>query len=130
LKGHALIDLERYDDAKATLRHGLEIAPMNPSLWNELGAILQLEKNWPEAAKAYAAAESGARLFADPQARGANGPLTRALRGQGYVLIQTGELKKAEKLYRRCLKLDPHDDVARRELAHIATLKAEKRRRL
>lgn len=129
LKGYALIDLERYDDAKATLQHGLEIAPMNPSLWNELGAILQLEKNWPEAASAYAAAESGARLFADLQEREVNRFLTRALRGQGYVLIETGELGKAEKLYRRCLKLDPQDDVAKRELAYIATLKAEKKKR-
>jgi Flp pilus assembly protein TadD len=128
LKGYALIDLERYDDAKAVLRHGLEIAPMNPSLWNELGAILQLEKNWPEAARAYVQAENGAKLFADPDAKTVNNLLTRALRGQGYVLIETGELKKAEKLYRRCLKLDPHDDVARQELAYIADLKSQKKR--
>ncbi|MBK6672286.1 MAG: tetratricopeptide repeat protein [Proteobacteria bacterium] len=129
LKGYALIDLERYEDAKSTLRHGIEVAPLNPALWNELGAILQLEKNWPEAARAYEQAESGAKLFADPQGREVNALLTRALRGQGFVLIETGELKKAEKLYRRCLKLDPDDDVAKKELAYIAGLKSQKKKR-
>jgi tetratricopeptide (TPR) repeat protein len=127
LKGYALIDLERYDDAKATLRHGIDIAPLNPALWNELGAILQLEKNWPESLAAFEQAEKGANLTADSGSRQANPLLTRALRGQGYVLIETGDLKKAEKTFRRCLKLDPADNGARDELTYIANLKAQQK---
>jgi len=127
LKGYALIDLERYEEAKATLRHGLEIAPMNPALWNELGAILQLEMNWPEALHAYEQGESNAGLFQGPDRKRVNPLLTRALRGQGYVLIETGELKKAEKIYKRCLKLDPNDALAQKELVFIADLRKQRK---
>jgi tetratricopeptide (TPR) repeat protein len=128
LKGYALIDLERYDDAKAVLRHGLEIAPIDPALWNELGAILQLEKNWPEALHAFKQAETGANMTVDHDSKEVNALLTRALRGQGYALIETGELKKAEKLYKRCLKLDRNDEIAQKELVYIAQLKKQKKK--
>jgi tetratricopeptide (TPR) repeat protein len=129
LKGYALIDLERFDEAKATLRAGIAIAPINPALWNELGAILQLEKNWPEALAAYQQAESGADLVFDDDSKEVNTMLTRALRGQGFVQIEMGDLNKATALFKRCLKLDRNDKGAKQELVYIDSLKAQQKKR-
>jgi tetratricopeptide (TPR) repeat protein len=127
LKGYALIDLERFDEAKVVLRQGTEIAPMHPGLWSELGAILQEEKNWPEALAAFEKAEAAADLGFDKDSKEVNQLLTRALRGQGFALIEMGKLDQAEKLYKRCLKLDPGDDVAKREMAYIKQARKAKK---
>jgi tetratricopeptide (TPR) repeat protein len=92
-------------------------------LWGELGAVMQQEKNWPEALAAYTEAESAAELSYDKDSKQINTPLTRALRGQGYVLIETGKLDEAEQRYQRCLQLDPDDEGAKRELNYIANLR-------
>lgn len=128
LKGYALIDQERYEDAKAVLKRGTEIAPLHPLMWSELGAIYQDEQNWPEALAVYKQAESAAKLAFSGEKGEVNWMLTRALRGQGYVLIETGELKKAQKIYKRVLKLDPADDGAKRELKYIDDMKRSKKK--
>jgi tetratricopeptide (TPR) repeat protein len=128
LKGYALIDQERYDEARAVLKRGTEIAPLHSLMWSELGAIYQLEKNWPEALAAYQQAEKGAELAFTGEDKQVNVLLTRALRGQGFVLIETGELGKAEKLYRRCLQLDPNDAGAKHELKYIDDMKRSKKK--
>jgi tetratricopeptide (TPR) repeat protein len=127
LKGFALIDQEKFEEAKQVLRHGIDIAPKNPWLWNELGAVYQTEMNWPEALSAYVEAAEAADLVYDKNSEDQKRTLTRALRGQGFVLIETGKLKEAEALYRRCLKVDPDDRGAKQELAYIADLRKRAR---
>jgi Flp pilus assembly protein TadD len=41
------------------------------------------------------------------------------MRGMGFVLIERGGLDEAEALFRDCLKLNPDDDHAKKELAYI-----------
>jgi len=122
LKGYALIEAERFDEAKVVLRHGTEVAPMNPLIWNELGAVLQLEEDWPAALHAFEQGAVAAELVFDDASGEVNTYLTRALRGQGYVLIETGKLDEARALYEQCLKLDPDDRGAQKELNYIAGL--------
>jgi tetratricopeptide (TPR) repeat protein len=128
LKAYARVEQERFDEAKAVLQEALAISPLYPALWNELGAIYQEQSQWPQALDAYEQAESGVEIVYPDKSEQRTLSLTRALRGKGFVLIETGELKKAEKLYKRCLKMDPTDAIAKRELAYIANLKARKKR--
>jgi len=45
--------------------------------------------------------------------------LTLAWRGQGYCLVELGRFDEAEKLYKKCLALDPSDKKAKGELEYI-----------
>lgn len=121
LKAYALVELKRLDEAKATLQEAIALAPMGTMPWNELGAIYQLEKDWPAALDAYEHAEQGADLVTEEDPKR---PLyRRALRGKAYVYTEQGRLDDSEALYRQCLELDKEDSGALNELAYIDGLR-------
>lgn len=127
LKGYSLVELKRFDEARSVLQKGTEIAPMNPAIWSELGNLLKTERNWPEAMAAYQKAEEGANIVYGRRGDPEKIMLARALRGQGFVLIETGELDKAQALYERCLTLNPNDSAAKQELSYIEGLRRKTR---
>jgi len=61
-KGYALQELHRLPEAKAAIQFALSLSPTNSHYLNELGAIYQLEKNWPKAKETFVAAEDNATL--------------------------------------------------------------------
>jgi tetratricopeptide (TPR) repeat protein len=126
LKGFALIELERFDEAKVALRRAIEIAPLFAPAWNELGAVLQVEKDWPAALAAYTSAAEGANTRANDNPAWKNAQLSRALRGQGYVLVETDRLDEAEALYKRCLEINADDATAKTEIRYIAQLRSKR----
>jgi tetratricopeptide (TPR) repeat protein len=123
LKGYALVELNRPDEAKPVLNRAIELSPFYPLPAAELGNIYQIEKNWPAALDAYGKAEMGANLMDDGEAK--TKFLTRAWRGQAYVLTEQGKLDDSEALYRKCLELNPNDGNAKGELEYIASLRAK-----
>ena len=124
LKGYALIEQENFDEALRVLTAGLQIAPKNPMLWNEIGAIHQAQRNWNESLQAFIASAEGAELVLEEKEKGEpNRMLARALRGQGFARIELGEFDVAEALFKRCLEMDADDRAAQHELAYIAELK-------
>jgi tetratricopeptide (TPR) repeat protein len=123
LKGYALVELHKVEEAKAILKTAIALAPMNPAPWSELGNIYQNEKNWSEALDAYKQAESGAEMTEEEA--GTRPMYTRALRGQAFVLTEQGRLDESEVLYRRCLTINPDDGGSKRELAYVAELRAK-----
>lgn len=126
LKGYALVDLKRDDDAAAVLKRAVSLAPFNPTSWTELGFVYQREKNWAAAMDAYQQAENGAELIEDEKETPTRPLLARALRGQGYVLTELGKLAEAKAIYLNCLQLNPDDARAKHELAYIGQLEAQK----
>ncbi len=66
-------------------------------------------------------AEEAADTFS-PEALKAD-ELARAKRGQGYVLIEIGQLDKAEAKYRECLAINHNDSIALQELEYIKRLR-------
>lgn len=123
LKGYALQELGRIDDAKAALKLALELSPWSSLYLSELGSIYKLEKNWREAKKTFEAAEEHAALSPDDLKAG---ELGLARRGLGYVLVELGQLAEAEKKYQQCLKDDPKDSKAAAELEYVRGLKAKR----
>lgn len=117
LKGWALIELRRLTEAKQALRQAIALSPSNAMYLSELGHVYQMEKNWPEALKAFQYAETAAMQFSLPEQK--NGLLARAWRGQGYVYVEQGKFDEAEKMYLRCLELDSSDSAALNELRFI-----------
>jgi Flp pilus assembly protein TadD len=122
LKGYALQELGRIADAKSALMHALELSPWSSLYLSELGSVYKLEKNWKEAKKAFDAAEEHAALAPDELKAS---ELGLARRGQGYVLVELGQLTEAERKYLQCLKDDPNDKKAAAELEYVRNLKAK-----
>jgi tetratricopeptide (TPR) repeat protein len=123
LKGYALQELGRIGDAKAALKLALELSPWSSLYLSELGSIYKLEKNWPEAKKAFETAEEHAALSPEDLKVA---ELGLARRGLGYVLVELGQLAEAEKKYQQCLKENPKDTKAAAELEYVRGLKAKR----
>jgi Flp pilus assembly protein TadD len=123
LKGYALLDLGRPDEAKAELLRATALSPQNAQFLGELGHVYEVEKNWPLAMQTFERAEKAAKEFSPDNAR--NAELARAWRGEGYALVELGRLDEAEALYRKCLGLDPQDETAKQELAYVLSQKAK-----
>jgi Flp pilus assembly protein TadD len=121
LKGYALFELRRPEEAKVVLRRAIELSPLYPPPWIELGALYQQEKDWSATLDAYQHAEDGAAFMAEGAAKTAT--LTRAWRGRGFVLTEQGKLDESEALYKKCLALDADDGASRRELEYIQSLR-------
>jgi Flp pilus assembly protein TadD len=121
MKAYALIDLGRASEARTNLTRALELSPSNSQYLSELAHLYQTQKNWAQSQKLFVRAEECARTFSPDKAKVQE--LTRALRGQGYNLVEMGKLDEAEAKYRECLKLDQNDRAALDELKYIKTRK-------
>ena len=116
IKSFSLSDLHRFDEAVPFLERAVAMAPMHAHYLNELGYAYQQQHDWQKSYDTYArAADASAASDADrvTTERG------RAWRGMGYALVEQGRYDEAEKLYRQCLQLDPHDTRARNELQYV-----------
>jgi tetratricopeptide (TPR) repeat protein len=122
LKGYALIDLGRIADARAIYQRVVSLAPMHAHFLTELGQSYRYEKNWPMMLETCKRAEAAVEFAGDSK----NVERALAWHCQGYALTELGRLDEAEKLYRECLRLDPDDTHARKELDYIAEQRRQK----
>jgi tetratricopeptide (TPR) repeat protein len=120
MKGYALLELGRVAEAKATIERAVALSPQNAQYQEELAFAYQTEKDYVRAMALYESAEQAAE-FSPKETK--IGDLTRALRGQGYILIEQGKLDEAEKKYHKCLELDPGDSGSKNELEYIEQLR-------
>lgn len=124
LKGYALVELKRISEARRALERAIELAPANAQFRSELGHTYQIDKSWTKALEVFTEAERVTEFSLDDEKVRHQ---TRALRGQGFALIEMGRLDEAEARYRRCLALDANDQVAQMELRLIESLRARGR---
>jgi tetratricopeptide (TPR) repeat protein len=123
-KSYALTELGRTVDARATLEKALALSPYFPGYLSELGYLANRAKDWRRSLELYTTAEEHVGLIDKPAVRVAMH--TRALRGQGYALLELGDLDASAEKYRQSLALDPDDALSKKELDYIAGLKAKK----
>lgn len=124
LKGFALIDLQRWDDAEPMLRLASESAPLNAQYRNEYAEWFKAMKQWQKAHDVFAEAYDLGQWESDENAKKFN--QARALRGMGFVEIEMGDLDKAEESFRKSLKIIPDHPGAKSELQYIADLRKRK----
>jgi tetratricopeptide (TPR) repeat protein len=117
LKGYALIDLNRGDEAKTWLERAVAMAPSNAHFLGELAEWYKVRKDYKTARALFQRAVDAADLSPDNRKTFDKG---RGLRGLGYILIEEGKLDEAAALYRQCLQLDPADERAKKQLDYIA----------
>jgi tetratricopeptide (TPR) repeat protein len=124
LKGFALVDAGRADDAKPLYDKAVSLSPMNAQFLSELG---EWYRTHGDAAAAYAQFQkaSEAATFSPDATRSFE--KRRALRGTAFILTDEGKLDEAEALYQQCLKLDPTDAHAKSELEYIREQRAKQK---
>ena len=106
IRGYALIDLGKMDDALAAFRHLTDLAPKNSRYLNELGYVLADQKEYADAAKAYERSLAAVDLSPDDYDR----EKCVAYRGIGYNMAKLGKLDDAEAAYRNCLAIGIDSD--------------------
>lgn len=126
LKAYALIELGRYGDARESLGKAQALSPFNSRYMSEYAYTYQAAKDWNKSVEYYRKAAELAQFSGDDES--GKEDLGRALRGEGFALIELGDLDGAEKIFKRCLKLDRKDDKARNELNYIKDLRKAQRR--
>lgn len=124
LKGYALGELGRVADEQKELEKAIRLSPQNAHYLSEMGYTHQMLRQWKDAIETYEQAEAASEFSPDETKVS---ELTRALRGQAFALTETGKLDEAQALYERCLKLNPDDQNAKRELAYIKQLRSKMR---
>jgi len=120
VKGWALLELRRTDEARAALDRALQLAPYSSEYLIERAEVAKIERKWDEAMRDYVAA---ADFVAFSPERDRKGVQAQAMRGQAFVHIERGDLDAAEEILEACLKLDASDARAKEELAYIAKLR-------
>jgi tetratricopeptide (TPR) repeat protein len=120
LKGYALIDLNRAEEAKPYFDKAIALSPMNAQFLAERGEWFKNRKAWTNA---FADFESAATASDFSPEDVKSFEKRRALRGMAFIHTERGQLKEAEKLLNQCLKIDPSDASAKRELDYIHSLK-------
>jgi tetratricopeptide (TPR) repeat protein len=122
LKGYALVELGRIEDAQAAIRAAIALSPANSQYLSELGSTYLRQKDWTKAMETYKSAEEFAE-FSEPQVKHRH--LAVALRGTGYALIELGRLDEAEAKYKQSIQIDPDENLARNQLEYIRHLRGK-----
>jgi tetratricopeptide (TPR) repeat protein len=106
IRGYALIDLGKTDDALAAFQRLTELAPKNSRYLNELGFVFADTKKYQQAVDAYQRSLAVANLSPDDTDQ----ERCVAYRGIGYNMAKLGKLDDAEAAYRNCLAIDVDND--------------------
>jgi tetratricopeptide (TPR) repeat protein len=122
IKAYALIELKRPQEAEAMLATLIGHDPDNPQYLNEYAFSVRVNGRPEQALSLYRRAERQAARLGN-NASAAHWRAV-ALRGQGYVHIEQKRWDEATKAYKKSLKYEPDNDIAKNELQFISENRA------
>lgn len=117
LQGYALIQLRRLAAGRALYDRLLALAPYHAHYLTAYGLSYIADKNWAAMGLSCARAQLASHLASEDRQVEEEGS---ALRCQGRAFEGENKLGEAEKLYQKCLALNPNDAFAKNELTYIA----------
>lgn len=131
VKGFALIDLGKRDEALPNFEMAVQMDPDNQHYLNELGEWYKAGRDWHKSLSIFTKASdttdfSIAALEDKKQsAEILNAMRCRSYRGIAFNHVELGNWKEARSAIDKCLKLIPDDPRSNQELQYIITQSAE-----
>ena len=124
-KGFAMIDLGKPDEAGPYLARAVEMDPLNAHFINEYAEWFKPQRKWQQSYDLFLRAWR----TVDHDKTGPNRRVAaRSLRGMAFNLIELGDLKGAERLYRQSLEYEPEAAAkVQNELDFIADARAKQK---
>jgi tetratricopeptide (TPR) repeat protein len=122
IKGFALIDLGRNDEAFTFRKRASDMAPLSAHYKNEFAEWYKTNRQWQQSYDQFAAARDLSEFATDDYKKEFE---ARSLRGMGFALIELGKLDEAEKMFKLSLKLQPDHAGAKNELDYIEEQRAK-----
>ena len=124
-KGFAMIDLGKPDEAGPYLARAVEMDPLNAHFINEYAEWFKPQRRWQQSYDLFLRAWR----TVDHDKQGPNRRVAaRSLRGMAFNLIELGDLKEAERLYRQSLDYEPEAAAkVQGELDFIADVQAKRK---
>lgn len=123
-KAYALIELNRFEEAGQSLDHALKLSPNNPQFLTERGFVYRASREWDKMLESHRAALANIEVATPDNLQKTE--RARALRGEGYALIELGQLDEAERSFKKSLKIEPRNKIALDELDYIKRLRQQK----
>ncbi len=120
LKGYFHAGVKQAPEALEWLDRAIELAPYYADAHVERGFVLGQSGRLKEALEAYNHALTLAETYP-----GAVQSRPLALRGQGWVLTEMGDLDGAQRAYEASLEIEPDNPLAKNELEYIAKLRTK-----
>jgi tetratricopeptide (TPR) repeat protein len=117
---YASMELDHFDPASAYLAKALVLSPSNPQFLSEHGFQKQVSKDWNAMLADFTKAGAYSEFASPDDLR--NEEKARALRGQGYALIELNRLDEAKQRFDASLGLEPGNQTALNELEYIRRL--------
>jgi tetratricopeptide (TPR) repeat protein len=122
IKAYIYSDLKKYEKAIENLKKVQAIAPTSAMAFIEHGYVHIANRSNILAASTYLSAKHLANKYPEGQSKSK----AAALRGLGFVLIESGELDKAKMHYEESLEIDPGNKTAINELKYISSVSPDK----
>jgi tetratricopeptide (TPR) repeat protein len=122
IKGFAMVDLGRNDEAFTYLKRASEMAPLSAHYKNEFAEWYKTNKQWQISYEQFSIARGLSEFSSDEFKKEFE---ARSLRGMGFTLIELGKLDEAEKMLKLSLKLQPNNAGAKNELDYIKEQRAK-----
>ena len=116
-RGYALVELKKQTEARVALQRAVDLSPSNSMYLGELAQLLAQYGEADRALAMFKRAEEAAQTYTPEANR--DHDIARALRGQGYALVELRRYDEAESAYRAVLKMRPGDKLATNELLYI-----------
>lgn len=116
LRGFALVDLGRDEDAKADLDRAIALAPMNGLFFAERAEWFKTRRDWESAFADFESANSYAGFAPDDDKAGLE---ARSFRGMAFVRVEQGKLDEAKSLLKKALRAEPDNPRTKADLADV-----------
>lgn len=125
LRGYAYSGMGRYAEATADLKKALVLSPKDAAYTGELAFVYQMEKRWNESLLTYQAMAADVELMDGFEPQQLNEMSCKALRGEGFALVEMKRYAESEKAYQDCIQLIPGEPKSTAELEYVRAEKAK-----
>jgi tetratricopeptide (TPR) repeat protein len=124
-RGYGYSDMNRYPEAEVELKKALALSPRDAQYTSELAYVYQRQKRYNESLALYLSVPDLLDTMDGWSEAAKTEYRCKALRGQGYDLVELKRYDEAEAAYNACVVLIPGEPKSLGELEYIKGVRAK-----